>query len=95
MTTLTDINKLVCRLIERKDCESFRHPVPWQELNLWDYLTVIKNPMDLGTCKSKLDQGQYLTVEECIHDVRLIWSNAKKYNLVSGVLFIIRFEHYE
>lgn len=82
MTNWTDVNKLLCRLIERKDCESFRSPVPWQELNLWDYLTIIKYPMDLGTCKSKVEKGEYLTVEECIRDIRLIWSNAIKYNLV-------------
>ena len=38
----------------------FLEPVPWKEYELNDYPDIIKNPMDLGTCKSRhtLDMGR-------------------------------------
>ncbi|KAL8111608.1 hypothetical protein AgCh_019360 [Apium graveolens] len=49
-------------------------------LNIPDYYTVIKHPMDLGTVKSKLVSGQYTSPLEFAADVRLTFSNAKTYN---------------
>lgn len=53
---------------------------------LLDYPTLVKNPMDLGTVKSKLNDGQYLYVEDMIDDIQLIWDNCKTYNLPGSVI---------
>ena len=49
-------------------------------MELLDYPEVIKNPMDLGTVKSKLLSGKYKTYEEVFNDIQLIWDNCKLYN---------------
>jgi bromodomain-containing protein 3 len=58
----------------------FNEPVNAEELGCTDYYTIIKNPMDLGTVKKKLEEGQYTSPEQFAEDVRLIWANAKLYN---------------
>ena len=45
-----------------------------------DYLTVIKEPMCLEDIETKLVTGFYTTQEAFVHDMELIWSNAKTYN---------------
>jgi len=58
----------------------FGEPVDIVALNIPDYPTVIRNPMDLGTVKKKLADDAYTTIDEYLADVRLIWSNALLYN---------------
>lgn len=47
-----------------------------------DYLELIATPMDLGTIKEKLKTLQYPDVDSFVSDVRLVFSNSDKYNLV-------------
>lgn len=49
-------------------------------LQVADYTTVIKQPMDLSTVLSKIDLHKYATVKDYLHDVDLIWKNALEYN---------------
>ena len=77
-----DMLQIVSKLMERRDCEPFRKPVPWNELGLTDYLSVIKCPMDLGTVQKRLKRMEYQKKEDCIQHIRLVWANAMKYNLV-------------
>ncbi|KAJ9140202.1 hypothetical protein P3X46_030878 [Hevea brasiliensis] len=58
----------------------FSEPVDVVRLNIPDYFTVIKNPMDLGTVKSKIASGAYSSPLGYAADVRLTFSNAMKYN---------------
>ncbi|KAJ9163865.1 hypothetical protein P3X46_023492 [Hevea brasiliensis] len=58
----------------------FNAPVDVVKLNIPDYFTVIKNPMDLGTVKSKIASGAYSSPLEFAADVRLTFSNSMKYN---------------
>jgi hypothetical protein len=77
-----DLRTIVTKLIERRDSEPFRRPVDWDALGLHDYLRVISHPMDLNTVQKHLKKGTYQRKEECIRDIRLIWSNAMLYNNV-------------
>lgn len=45
-----------------------------------DYYDVIKQPMDLGTMETKLDQDGYETPDDFIRDVLLICNNCRRYN---------------
>lgn len=45
-----------------------------------DYHQVIKNPMDFGTLRKKLNDGVYVTLDELEADVMLICTNAMQYN---------------
>jgi hypothetical protein len=75
-----DFLKIWQRMVSRKDSEFFRDPVDWESLELYDYPTIIKKPMDLRTIKSNLEHGRYLKSTEAAADVRLIFSNAMTYN---------------
>ncbi|KAL6990501.1 hypothetical protein U1Q18_043554, partial [Sarracenia purpurea var. burkii] len=58
----------------------FNQPVDPVKLDIPDYFTIISEPMDLGTIKTKLDTNSYSSAEEFAGDVRLTFSNAKVYN---------------
>ena len=49
-------------------------------MGLMDYLMIIKEPMDLGTVKKKLDRKEYTSESSIRSDIDLIWANCKRYN---------------
>uniref|UniRef100_H2YKN2 Bromo domain-containing protein n=1 Tax=Ciona savignyi TaxID=51511 RepID=H2YKN2_CIOSA len=49
-------------------------------LGLHDYYDMIKNPMDLGTMRKKMDNREYRSPDEFAYDMRLIVTNCYKYN---------------
>jgi hypothetical protein len=88
-------------LMKRPDSADFREPLDWRGLGLNDYLKVIeKKPMDLATVKQNLNLKRYRTIHHCADDIRLIWSNCKKYNGEGSAYYILadslskRFEEY-
>ncbi|KAF0699909.1 Aste57867_9549 [Aphanomyces stellatus] len=60
--------------------EPFRERVNWEEWGLYDYLQVVKTPMDMGTVRIKLNKDEYKKSEDFAKDMRLIWDNCKLYN---------------
>ncbi|XP_066530164.1 bromodomain-containing protein 2a [Hoplias malabaricus] len=58
----------------------FYKPVDASSLGLHDYHDVVKNPMDLSTIKSKMDQREYTGALQFAADIRLMFSNCYKYN---------------
>jgi len=58
----------------------FYKPVEAEELGLYDYTDIIKQPMDLTTIKNKMEGREYATPQEFATDVRLIFTNCYKYN---------------
>uniref|UniRef100_A0A3Q2XQ35 Bromodomain-containing protein 2 n=1 Tax=Hippocampus comes TaxID=109280 RepID=A0A3Q2XQ35_HIPCM len=58
----------------------FYTPVDTVALALHDYHDIIKQPMDLGTIKKKMEQREYAFAKEFAADVRLMFSNCYKYN---------------
>jgi len=83
----SELNRIVTKLINRRDSDPFREPVPWKELQLLDYLNIVKIPMDLGTVKKKLDKKQYKSSDECAADIRLIWHNSMSYNAPNSTFY--------
>ena len=78
---ITKIKKVFHTLENDNQAIDFLEPVDYMGLNLLDYPTIIKHPMDLGTCKNKLLNGEYKIFQEFIDDVNLIWENCRTYNL--------------
>ncbi|XP_058524487.1 ATPase family AAA domain-containing protein 2 isoform X2 [Ochotona princeps] len=66
------------RLAIDKRFRIFTKPVDPDEVP--DYVTVIKQPMDLSSVISKIDLHKYLTVKDYLRDIDLICSNALEYN---------------
>ncbi|KAI7745194.1 hypothetical protein M8C21_024415 [Ambrosia artemisiifolia] len=88
-TTPLPEKKLMVFILDRfqkKDTHAvFSEPVDPDELP--DYYEIIKQPMDFGTVRSKLDNGLYSNLEELEADVYLICSNAMQYNSSDTVFF--------
>ncbi|KAK7311365.1 hypothetical protein RJT34_09465 [Clitoria ternatea] len=77
---MKDCDSLLKRLMSHQYAWVFRAPVDVVKLNLPDYFSIIKHPMDLGTVKSKLAAGAYAGPQEFADDVKLTFSNAMTYN---------------
>ncbi|KAF5911125.1 hypothetical protein HPG69_001092 [Diceros bicornis minor] len=58
----------------------FQQPVDAVKLQLPDYYTIIKNPMDLNTIKKRLEHKYYAKASECIEDFNTMFSNCYLYN---------------
>ena len=58
----------------------FLAPVDYVGLGILDYPTIITNPMDLGTVKNKLENGDYRLFQDFMSDINLIWKNCRTYN---------------
>ncbi|XP_057600979.1 bromodomain testis-specific protein isoform X1 [Hippopotamus amphibius kiboko] len=58
----------------------FYNPVDVNALGLHNYYDIVKNPMDLGTIKAKMDNQEYKDAYEFAADVRLMFMNCYKYN---------------
>lgn len=71
---------LLKRLMSHQFGWVFNTPVDVVKLNIPDYFTVIKHPMDLGTVKGKIASGEYSSPLDFAADVRLTFSNAMTYN---------------
>ncbi|CAE6215726.1 unnamed protein product [Arabidopsis arenosa] len=67
-------------LMEHRVGWLFEEPVDPVKLEIPDYFSVIRKPMDLGTVKSKLLKNVYGNEDEFAADVRLTFSNAMLYN---------------
>ncbi|KAF5828893.1 Bromodomain-containing protein [Dunaliella salina] len=74
------MNMIKRRLWSKRECSAFKEPVDPIKLNIPDYHTYIKHPMDVGTVKKKLDSGMYKSPLEVRDDVRLVWRNCAAYN---------------
>lgn len=71
---------VLAELMNEESSLPFHAPVKPADWGIYDYFDLIKNPMDLGTIRQKLQQQTYIGVEEFEADVRLTFSNAMSYN---------------
>lgn len=71
---------LLERLMKHKHGWVFNTPVDVKALGLHDYFSIITDPMDLGTVKSRLSKNWYKSPREFAEDVRLTFRNAMTYN---------------
>ncbi|RKP14508.1 Bromodomain-containing protein, partial [Piptocephalis cylindrospora] len=67
----------------------FLAPVDWKALNLPDYPTIVKNPMDWGTIRKKLEAGEYSSAEAFEADARLIPTNCYSYNPPGSDVYVM------
>ncbi|XP_015882352.3 transcription factor GTE10 isoform X1 [Ziziphus jujuba] len=71
---------LLMRMMSHQYAWVFNTPVDIVKLNIPDYFTVIKHPMDFSTVKGKIASGQYSSPLGFADDIRLTFSNAMTYN---------------
>lgn len=77
---MKECENLLKRLMSHKYGWVFNSPVDVVKLNIPDYYTIIKHPMDFGTIKTKVASGDYTTPWGFVADVRLTFTNAMTYN---------------
>lgn len=58
----------------------FQQPVDAKKLNLPDYHKIIKQAMDLGTVKKRLENNYYWSSKEAIQDFNTMFTNCYIYN---------------
>lgn len=75
--------------LKLESCDPFRERVNWEEWGLYDYLQVVKEPMDLGTVRAKLGKNEYKKPADFARDMRLIWDNCKLYNQDGSDLYLL------
>ena len=66
----------------------FYYPVDPVALNIPTYHSIIKKPMDLSTIQSKLKTGQYENAKEFEADMRLMFKNCYKFNLIGDPTYV-------
>ncbi|KAJ8764752.1 hypothetical protein K2173_009146 [Erythroxylum novogranatense] len=81
--------QILTKLMKQKHGHVFNTPVDVVGLQLHDYYDMIKNPMDLGTVKSKLGKNLYDSPSHFAADVRLTFNNAMKYNPKGHEVYIL------
>ncbi|XP_039038479.1 transcription factor GTE7-like [Hibiscus syriacus] len=77
---MKNCSQILSKLMKHKHGYIFNSPVDVVGLGLHDYYAVIKNPMDLGTVKSRLAKNFYASPLDFSADVRLTFKNAMLYN---------------
>eukprot|EP00887_Chlorella_sp_A99_P005831 scaffold1.g5831.t1 len=71
--------KIIQELLKNSNTKTyFGEPVKVEYVP--NYYQIIKNPMDLGTIKSKLERRKYTDVYQFRDDVRLVFNNCRQYN---------------
>ena len=80
-------NKLLDILFNDPFAYDFLTPVDFVSLNILDYPTIVKHPMDLGTVKEKLNSDKYKSIDEVINDINLVWENCYLYNKPSSNIY--------
>lgn len=71
--------KILQAFMKDPQCDAFLEPVPWKELNLFDYPKVVKKAMDLGLVERNFKK--YKSSKDFANAMRLIWSNCMLYNV--------------
>lgn len=69
--------------------EAFLFLNPVLEVYAPGYFDVVKSPMDLGTIETKLNSGQYTTMDQFATDVEQIFVNAYLYADITAVQYAI------
>jgi hypothetical protein len=84
--------RVLKEIMKMKDARAFLLPIDklWNPESIPDYFEIIKQPMDLGTIRQRLESGEYGTDPEAFRrDVRLVWSNAMSYNPPDTEYYVI------
>jgi transcription initiation factor TFIID subunit 2 len=78
--SLQKCHNILKRVMKHGCSAAFLHPVDPIALGIPHYFDIIKRPMDLGTVKKKLLQGDYIDSEAFFKDVKLVFANCFTFN---------------
>jgi len=79
--------KLVLPLFSHPKSGPFQKPVNAIAEGIYpDYFRVVETPMDLSTVWSRLENGWYVSVDQCVTDINQVFNNARIYNPLDHVI---------
>ncbi|XP_045626029.2 nucleosome-remodeling factor subunit NURF301 isoform X1 [Procambarus clarkii] len=78
MKDYSELKKVTKSLIQHKNAWPFLEPVDPSEVP--DYYKVVKEPMDLKTVESRVEEKSYQQLAQFIGDVMLVFDNCRLYN---------------
>ena len=73
-----ELRRFLYQIQNHKQAWPFVKPVNRDEVP--DYYNVITSPMDLSTVEERLEQDHYTAPKELVDDLKLIFTNCRKYN---------------
>ncbi|KAE8149250.1 GCN5-related histone actyltransferase [Aspergillus avenaceus] len=73
-----ELRHFLSKMQAHKQAWPFLTPVSKDEVP--DYYKVIESPMDLSTMEERLENDSYSTPKDLVNDLKLIFSNCRKYN---------------
>lgn len=76
--SMAKLQELLTDIRHHRDSWPFLSPVTKNEVP--DYHDIISNPMDFGTIKYKLGNGDYETLDKFFSDCQLVFENCRLYN---------------
>ncbi len=59
------------------------------KLGILDYPTIVTNPMDFQTIKTKLKEHKYQKIQDFMEDMELVFSNCRVYNRAESEVGLI------
>uniref|UniRef100_A0A2K5YH83 Bromodomain-containing protein 2 n=1 Tax=Mandrillus leucophaeus TaxID=9568 RepID=A0A2K5YH83_MANLE len=74
------LHKVVMEALWKHQFTQFRQPVDAVKLAPEDYHKIIKQPMDVGTIKRRLENSYYWATSECMEDLNTMFTNCYIYN---------------
>jgi len=72
--------RLINQLWRCNAASIFHKPVDPDRLGIPDYFDIVKEPIDLGTIKQRLNHNYYFTMQEFVHDIELCFDNCLLFN---------------
>lgn len=76
--------RLINTLWRHNSAKIFHKPVDPDRLGIPDYFEIVKDPIDLGTIKQRLNYNYYLTIKEFIDDMQRCFDNCLIYNNIDS-----------
>lgn len=83
--SMAKLQELLTNIRHHRESWPFLSPVRKDEVP--DYHDIISNPMDFGTIKYKLDNGDYEKLDEFFSDCQLVFENCRLYNKENSAVY--------
>ena len=83
------VEKIVQHFISQPECEPFCSPVRYKALQLYDYPTIVKRRMDLGTIQKNITNHKYPNAAHIAYDVKQVWTNCMTYNAEGSDFYLL------
>jgi len=72
--------RLINQLWRCNSASIFHKPVDPDRLGIPDYFDIVKEPIDMGTIKQRLNHNYYFTMKEFVRDIELCFDNCILFN---------------